>query len=1013
MEKECEQGENAQRLVVRRGWPFEIAITFNRPLEKDDDLRLTFAIGDRPLPTDNTIVHMKVSDKDIEGKWQAKFPDPLPKENRIALTITTPPDCIVGKWAFHVAVLEKRDGKTVIVKNDRKAKDVYVLFNPWNKDDQVYMSDEEWRNEYVMNENGCIFVGNKNWPRERKWMFGQTNSLDQEDEKGCLVGNWSGKYDDGTSPTSWIGSVKILQQYYREKRSVCYGQCWVFSGLYTTLCRTLGIPARSITNFASAHNTDMEDNTIDSYVYEDGEDCDFLNNDSVWNFHVWNEVFIARPDLTSGKNYGGWQACDATPQEQSNGIFQCGPMPVAAIKQGDITEGYDGSFIMAEVNADRVTWVVSKDDFTPRNPVINSYSVGKSISTKAIHSDGWSWREDVTRNYKYEEGSPQERAAIMHAKKARGDTRDLYQKADKVLKFDLVEKDQDKYGNDFKITLKVTNTSKSKSDLRTVGGCLTVKAITYTAEIFEMEVKYDDYSTKNASEKHKKDQDSLCMKMLCAFFAKESKVPFIQEDDFTLVKPSITMKPKIQKGKVAVGKEFDLEMSFENPLKETLTNCKLTFGGAKILNERVEKTGLGGGGGGCSTTKPTVEPQNTGYEREGKHTLYVNTIIEKSILAMLLDTGSSVTIIKKEVHDLWPEENRPVLEPVRMNLITATGESASFLGKTTVNIKIGEKVCMHDVLLADIQSDGILGMDFLSKYECDLQLGQGYLVMGGQKVICYSDNDLEKPLCCRVSITEEIQIPAESEILVTGKILDPFRLGSEGIVKPFPEFVNNSGVLPVKCYVSCTENVLPIYLVNFSREPCVVRKNTVAAVFEEITPIPRNKEQGNDSNNSIKFGQQVKVSEVRTENKNNRELPPNLRLMYDSCDKDLDTEERIKVKNFLRKHQDLFSKSDKDIGQTSLVEHTIETGDARPIKQRPYRIPLAKRFLAEAEIRDMAERGIIEPSNSPWCSNLVMVTKKDGSVRFCLDFRKLNACTIKDSQPLPRIDDTLDALSRA
>ncbi|KAK3108932.1 hypothetical protein FSP39_019065 [Pinctada imbricata] len=380
---------------------------------------------------------------------------------------------------------------------------------------------------------------------------------------------------------------------------------------------------------------------------------------------------------------------------------------------------------------------------------------------------------------------------------------------------------------------------------------------------------------------------------------------------------------------------------------------------------------------------------------------------------MLVDTGSSVTIIKKDVYDLWPEENRPVLEPVRMNLVTATGDSASFLGKTTVNIKIGEKVCVHDVLLADIQCDGILGMDFLSKYECDLQLGQGYLVMGGQKVICYSDSDLENPLCCRVSITEEIRIPAESEIPVTGKIIDPFRLGSEGIVEPFPEFVNNSGVLPVKCYVSCTENVLPIYLVNFSREPCVVRKNTVAAVFEEIIPISRNDEQGNDSNNTIKFGQQAKVSEVRTENKYNRELPPHLRLIYDSCDKDLDTEERIKVKNFLRKHQDLFSKSDKDIGQTSLVEHTIETGDTRPIKQRPYRIPLAKRFLAEAEIRDMAERGIIEPSNSPWCSNLVMVTKKDGSVRFCLDFRKLNACTIKDSQPLPRIDDTLDALSGA
>jgi hypothetical protein len=58
----------------------------------------------------------------------------------------------------------------------------------------------------------------------------------------------------------------------------------------------------------------------------------------------------------------------------------------------------------------------------------------------------------------------------------------------------------------------------------------------------------------------------------------------------------------------------------------------------------------------------------------------------------------------------------------------------------------------------------------------------------------------------------------------------------------------------------------------------------------------------------------------------------------------------------------------------------------------------------------MAKKQIIEPSVSPWCSPVVMVTKSNGSIRFCCDFRKLNECTVKNSQPLPRIDDTLDAL---
>lgn len=101
------------------------------------------------------------------------------------------------------------------------------------------------------------------------------------------------------------------------------------------------------------------------------------------------------------------------------------------------------------------------------------------------------------------------------------------------------------------------------------------------------------------------------------------------------------------------------------------------------------------------------------------------------------------------------------------------------------------------------------------------------------------------------------------------------------------------------------------------------------------------------------------------------------------------------------------------MGSTSLIEHTINTGNANPIRQHPRRIPLAKIKEAEEEIQEMASRNIIEPSSSPWSSPVVLVKKKDGSTRLCVDYRKLNDVTIKDSHALPRIDDTLDALSGA
>uniref|UniRef100_A0A2C9LAG3 Transglutaminase-like domain-containing protein n=1 Tax=Biomphalaria glabrata TaxID=6526 RepID=A0A2C9LAG3_BIOGL len=180
--------------------------------------------------------------------------------------------------------------------------------------------------------------------------FVQVNS---NDDDGVVVGRWSGNYADGHSPASWTGTPAILEEYWKTKEPVKYGQCWVFSAVTTSVCRALGIPTRSITNFQSAHDTDGSI-TIDVHHKIDGSIDNEVENDSIWNFHVWNEAWMARPDLPAG--YGGWQAFDATPQETSNGVYCCGPVSVAAIKQGAVNEPYDGSFVFAEVNADRVHW---------------------------------------------------------------------------------------------------------------------------------------------------------------------------------------------------------------------------------------------------------------------------------------------------------------------------------------------------------------------------------------------------------------------------------------------------------------------------------------------------------------------------------------------------------------------------------------------------------------------------------------------------------------------------------
>lgn len=96
------------------------------------------------------------------------------------------------------------------------------------------------------------------------------------------------------------------------------------------------------------------------------------------------------------------------------------------------------------------------------------------------------------------------------------------------------------------------------------------------------------------------------------------------------------------------------------------------------------------------------------------------------------------------------------------------------------------------------------------------------------------------------------------------------------------------------------------------------------------------------------------------------------------------------------------------------MEHTIDNGDARPIRIPPRRIPLAKIKQTEDDIKEMADRGIIEPCHGPRPFPVVLIPKpKDNSIIFCIDYRRLNDVTIKDSHPLLRIDDTLDPLSGA
>jgi hypothetical protein len=127
----------------------------------------------------------------------------------------------------------------------------------------------------------------------------------------------------------------------------------------------------------------------------------------------------------------------------------------------------------------------------------------------------------------------------------------------------------------------------------------------------------------------------------------------------------------------------------------------------------------------------------------------------------------------------------------------------------------------------------------------------------------------------------------------------------------------------------------------------------------------------------------------------------------------LDATETQTFVGLIAEFRDVFATSSDDFGRTDWVRHRIDTGNARPIRQPPRRLPLAKQAEVDNMLDDMKRKGVIEESEGPWSSPVVLVRKKNGDMRFCVDYRKLNDVTKKDCFPLPRIDDTLDTLAGA
>ena len=134
------------------------------------------------------------------------------------------------------------------------------------------------------------------------------------------------------------------------------------------------------------------------------------------------------------------------------------------------------------------------------------------------------------------------------------------------------------------------------------------------------------------------------------------------------------------------------------------------------------------------------------------------------------------------------------------------------------------------------------------------------------------------------------------------------------------------------------------------------------------------------------------------------------KLDLSGCDNWTEEQQRM-VQECIIKHNHIFAVDDLEVGKTDLVKHVIKLDNYVPFKERYRRILPHQYEEVRKLLNEMLEIGAIWKSNSPWASAVVLVRKKDGSLRFCIDLRKLNAQTVNDAYSLPRIEDSLDSLN--
>ena len=408
----------------------------------------------------------------------------------------------------------------------------------------------------------------------------------------------------------------------------------------------------------------------------------------------------------------------------------------------------------------------------------------------------------------------------------------------------------------------------------------------------------------------------------------------------------------------------------------------------------------------------------------------INCQIGDATIESVVDSGADVTMLSEEVAAKL--SFRP--EIVSSITIHTAGEGKSFSAKKVgpIKLKLGDFSFSTFIYIGPIGDSMLVGIDILNFLGAVIDLQNKTLKWKGghslplftdtgkakesqeekkQSVSCTAESSEESKRCDRgkdtiseVYLCRRIKVPANSQVIAR-LFVDPSEHKSEFLLfEPDPSLkacVANS--------IHKKSKSLSLSFVNPGIEPVTIKKKTFLGFLHSLDRSEVSADQPIQCE-SCASDSSPRVT-VRVAKKGEDELPERLQSMFkEGCSNLTSEADKASLKSLLVEFQDVFATSDTDLGNFTTIEHRIDIGDAKPVALPLRRCPIHFVDEEKKELEKMLSCGVIKPSQSEWAAAPVLVRKRDDKIRWCLDFRRLNALTKKDTFPLPNMTECIDSL---